>query len=69
MKVTIEGFDEVIGNFDRMTSPRDEVFWPVRDAMESVVKRIEGAAKENLTSNGSVAFGQLRASTAATGGG
>lgn len=60
--VEITGFEELLGDLDEFGRLDERVWFPVHDAISDAVQQVEGAAKDNLLKNGSVAFGHLRAS-------
>lgn len=62
--IEIAGFQELLRDLDEFKRLDERVWFPVHDAMSEAVQQVEGAVKDNLLENGSVAFGRLRASVA-----
>ena len=60
--IEITGLEELTRKLDKHGRLDEDVYFPIHDAMSEAVQQIEAEAKDNLTRNGSVAFGHLRAS-------
>ncbi|GIV62995.1 MAG: hypothetical protein KatS3mg045_0334 [Bellilinea sp.] len=64
--LVIEGLEKLIELIEQSGDLREEVYFPIRDAMAQAGKLLEDQIKQNLTDNDSVVTGDLRASVSSS---
>lgn len=64
--LVIEGLEKLIELIGQSGDLREEIYFPVHDAMGQAGKLLEDQIKQNLTDNDSVATGDLRASVSSS---
>lgn len=64
--LVIEGLEKLIELIEQSDDLREEVYFPIRDAMAQSGKLLEGQIKQNLTDNDSVVTGDLRGSVSSS---
>lgn len=62
----IEGLEKLIEIIEQSNDLREEVYFPIRDAMAQSGKLLEDQIKQNLTDNDSVVTGDLRGSVSSS---
>lgn len=65
-KIVISGLDELIRRVGKIGDLRENIYFPIRDALDQAGKLLEAQIKQNLTDNDSVATGDLRASVSSS---
>jgi|GEM_PF-1026180 len=65
-KIIITGIDELVRQIGKTSNVRDEIYFPIHDAMAQAGKLLEEQIKQNLIDNDSIATGDLRASVSSS---